>query len=189
MVVTKRRKTYNCHQTHSKAGCSCLGWRAVTCKTFLICEQNFSVRAKTLHSLMESVIKSILSEFVRRLTDFASIEPFASYLCFFFCEGYWCGLWHHCFTWIPVQFRMRFSHCTQVTVRSNPGQYLSQPEKMCLQPDSTFWVNLFFSHIVKSRYRSTMTDDHPVACQRLATSSYCPDYEKLASSSKWQRSH
>ena len=43
--------------------------------------------------------------------------------------------------------------------------------------------------IIKSKFRSTMTDDHLAACLRLATSSYTPDYEKLASYSQYQVSH
>ena len=36
--------------------------------------------------------------------------------------------------------------------------------------------------IIKSKYRSTMTDDHLEVCLRMATSSYCPDYGTLADS-------
>ncbi|XP_073332444.1 GTPase IMAP family member 8-like [Pagrus major] len=36
--------------------------------------------------------------------------------------------------------------------------------------------------IIKSKYRSTMTDDHLEVCLRLAVSSYCPDYASLADS-------
>lgn len=56
---------------------------------------------------------------------------------------------------------------------------------------STYLCECAFSHtkIIKSKYRATMTDDHLAACLRLATSSYTPDYEKLASSSQCQVSH
>ena len=48
-------------------------------------------------------------------------------------------------------------------------------------------VVLAFSHVksIKSKYRTT-TDNHLVACLRLATSCYTPDCEKLAPSSQWQ---
>lgn len=35
----------------------------------------------------EEQVQNVLSEFERRFTDFASIEPVASYLCFPFAEG------------------------------------------------------------------------------------------------------
>lgn len=61
---------------------------------------------------------------------------------------------------------------------------------MCYLIDCIVRLYLFtvcesaFSHmkIIKSKYRSTMTDDHLEACLRLATSSYCPDYAALADS-------
>lgn len=56
---------------------------------------------------------------------------------------------------------------------------------------STYLCESAFSHmsIIKSKYRSAMTDGHLAACLRLATSSYSPNYEKLASSSQFQVSH
>lgn len=36
--------------------------------------------------------------------------------------------------------------------------------------------------IIKSKYRSTMTDDHLEVCLRLPMRSYCPDYASLADS-------
>ena len=56
---------------------------------------------------------------------------------------------------------------------------------------STYLSKSAFSHmkIIKSKYRSTMTDDHLAACLSLATSSYTPDYEKLASTSQCHVSH
>ena len=49
---------------------------------------------------------------------------------------------------------------------------------------STYMCDSAFSHIkiIKSKYRSTMTDDHLEACLRLATSSYSPDYATLSDS-------
>ena len=56
---------------------------------------------------------------------------------------------------------------------------------------STYLRESVFSHIkiIKSRYRSIMTDQHLLACLRLATISYCPGYKKLALSSQCQVSH
>lgn len=47
---------------------------------------------------------------------------------------------------------------------------------------STYLYESAFSHmkIIKSKYRSTMTDEHLEVCLRLAVSSYCPDYAPLA---------
>ena len=55
---------------------------------------------------------------------------------------------------------------------------------------STYLCESAFSHMkmIKSKYRSTMTDDHLEACLRLATSSYCPDYATLADSTRCRSS-
>ncbi|XP_061820631.1 general transcription factor II-I repeat domain-containing protein 2-like [Nerophis lumbriciformis] len=49
---------------------------------------------------------------------------------------------------------------------------------------STYLCESAFSHmkIIKSKYRSTMTDEHLEVCLRLAVSSYCPDYASLTDS-------
>ena len=49
---------------------------------------------------------------------------------------------------------------------------------------STYLCQSAFSHmkIINSKFGSTMTDGHLEACLRLATSTYCPDYETLADS-------
>lgn len=56
---------------------------------------------------------------------------------------------------------------------------------------STYLCESAFSHmkIIKSKYRSTMTDDYRVACMRLATSCYSPDYKKRLASTQCQKSH
>jgi len=66
--------------------------------------------------------------------------------------------------------------------------------QMCLELDSSFWINLFesvFSHmkIIKSEYRSTMTDNHLVAWLYLATGCYTPDDAKIATLSQCPASH
>ena len=42
--------------------------------------------------------------------------------------------------------------------------------------------------IIKSKYRSTMIDDHFKACLRLATRTYCLYYETLADSIQFKSS-
>ena len=56
---------------------------------------------------------------------------------------------------------------------------------------STYLCESVFSHmkIIKSRYRSVMTDQHLLACLRLATTSYCLNYEEIVTSSQCQVSH
>jgi len=53
---------------------------------------------------------------------------------------------------------------------------------------STYLCKSTFSHlkIIKTKYRSAVTDSHLAACPRLATGGYTPDYEKLAASSQCQ---
>ena len=49
---------------------------------------------------------------------------------------------------------------------------------------ATYLCGSAFSHmkVIKSKYRTTMIDDHLEVCLRMATSSYCPDYATLADS-------
>ncbi|KAM4555068.1 general transcription factor II-I repeat domain-containing protein 2-like [Odontesthes bonariensis] len=56
---------------------------------------------------------------------------------------------------------------------------------------STYLCESTFSHmkIIKSQYRSTMTDEHLEACLRLAVSSYRPDYASLADSMQCKSSN
>lgn len=49
------------------------------------------------------------------------------------------------------------------------------------------WICFFLTWSLSQMYRSTMTDDQCVACLRLATSSFCPDYEKPTASSSASR--
>ncbi|KAL7885157.1 hypothetical protein AOLI_G00079270 [Acnodon oligacanthus] len=46
----------------------------------------------------------------------------------------------------------------------------------------------FPTKIIKSKYRSTMTDDHLEVCLKLAISNYCPDYASLTDSIQCQSS-
>ena len=56
---------------------------------------------------------------------------------------------------------------------------------------STYLCKSAFSrfNIIKTKYRSAITDSHLAACLRLATGCYTPDYEKLAASSQCQVFH
>lgn len=158
-------------------------------------------------------VQSILTEFDRRFTDFASIEPVVSFLSFPFGEN----IDVDCITSkVASLFNLdsgaieneilTLNNDIELKSRATPDtnvQFwnLMQKEKypnlrqtaknLTALFGSTYLCESAFSHmkIIKSKYRSTMTDDHLAACLRLALSSYCPDYEKLASSSQCQKSH
>lgn len=160
----------------------------------------------------EEQVQSILSEFDRRFTDFASIEPVASYLCFPFgsidvddIASKVASLFHLDSPAVENEILI-LQNDIEIKSRATQGmkgefwELLLQEKypnlRRCAMNftalfGSTYLCESAFSHmkIIKSKYRSTMTDDHLVACLRLATSCYNPDYEKLASSSQCQRSH
>nr|XP_055065219.1 general transcription factor II-I repeat domain-containing protein 2A-like [Misgurnus anguillicaudatus] len=164
----------------------------------------------------EEHVQSILAEFERRFTDFASIEPVASYMCYPFGANIDVG---DIAAKIKSLFDLKSSDLEdeiltlqndiEIKARSTsaqPGEHvvfwnLLAEEKypnlrrcalnLTALFGSTYLCESAFSHmkIIKSKYRSTMTDDHLAACLRLATSSYTPDYDKLSSSSQCQVSH
>ena len=164
----------------------------------------------------EERVQSISSEFERRFTDFASIEPVASYLCYPFSASIDVG---DIAAKVKSLFDLESSaledeiltlqNDIEIKARSTsaqPGEHavfwkLPVEEKypnlrrcalnLTALFGSTYLCESAFSYmqIIKSKNRSTMTDDHLAACLRLATSSYTPDYEKLSSSSQCQVSH
>ncbi|KAJ8346319.1 hypothetical protein AAFF_G00215060 [Aldrovandia affinis] len=160
----------------------------------------------------EEQVQSTLSEFDRRFTDFASIEPVASYLCFPFgsidvddIASKVASLFHLNSPAVENEI-ITLQNDIEIKSRATQGmkgefwELLLQEKypnlRRCAMNftalfGSTYLCESTFSHmkIIKSKYRSTMTDDHLVACIRLVTSCYNPDYEKLASSSQCQRSH
>ena len=155
-------------------------------------------------------VPSILSEFDRRFTDFASIEPVVSqYLCFPFGEN----IDVDCIT-SKVASLFNLDSCAieneilalqngiELQSRATPDMKvqfwnLLQKDKypklrqtvqnLTALFGSTYLCESAFSQM--SKYRSTMTDDHLAASLGLALSSYCPDYERLASSSQCQVPH
>ncbi|KAJ8390542.1 hypothetical protein AAFF_G00103390 [Aldrovandia affinis] len=157
----------------------------------------------------EEQVQSILSEFDRRFTDFASIEPVASYLCFPFgsidvddIASKVASLFH--LNSLAVENEIiTLQNDIEIKSRATQGmkgefwELLLQEKypnlRRCAMNFTAHFGSIYlcesaFSHmkIIKSKYRSTMTDDHLVACLRLVTSCYNPDYEKLASSSQCQ---
>ncbi|KAK7158529.1 hypothetical protein R3I94_004989 [Phoxinus phoxinus] len=161
----------------------------------------------------EEQVQSILLEFERRFTDFGSIEPVASYLCFPFgpsidvdsIASKIVSLFHFDNTAVENEI-LTLQNDIEIKSRATSdmnGEFwnlLTEQKYHNLRKcafnltalfGSTYLCECAFSHmkIIKSKYRSTMTDDNLLACLRLATSSYCPDYETLAASSQCQRSH
>ncbi|CAL9685305.1 unnamed protein product [Knipowitschia caucasica] len=152
-------------------------------------------------------VKNVLSEFERRFTDFASIEPVASYMCYPFDESIDVGdiaekvqsLFHLEKSALEDEILM-LQNDIELKARSAQLGHHVQLWKLLVEEKyhnvrrcalnltslfgSTYLCESAFSHmkIIKSKYRSTMTDDHLATCLRLATTSYTPDYEKLASS-------
>lgn len=156
-------------------------------------------------------VQSMSSEFDKRFTDFALVEPVATYLCFPFATN------------IDAEnIASKIGSLFQMETTALENEILSLQNDIHMKSRATmgqeFWELLLeekypnirrcafyisacfgstylcesaFSHmkIIKSKYRSSITDDHLLACLRLATTCYCPDYEKLAASSQCQVSH
>ena len=157
-------------------------------------------------------IQSILLEFERRFADFASIEPVAQFLCFPFANVDVDCIAPQIATLFSLDGSaveneiLTLTNDIELKARATPGisgefwnllleeKYPSLRQctlNMSSLFGSTYLCESAFSHmkIIKSKYRTTLTDDHLAACLRLALSSYRPDYEKLADSSQCQKSH
>ncbi|KAJ8362371.1 hypothetical protein AAFF_G00378160 [Aldrovandia affinis] len=152
-------------------------------------------------------VQSISSEFDRRYIDFSSLEPVATYTRFPFGTDIYVddiaskvGSFFHLDTTaveneiLTLQNDIQMKSRATTEMKGELWELLLEekyPNIMSALFGSTYLCESAFSHmkIIKSKYRSTRTDDHLVACLRLATSCYCPDYEKLAASSQCQRSH
>lgn len=158
-------------------------------------------------------VQSILSEFDSRFTDFASLEPIATYMCFPFGTDInveviasKMGSLFQLDTTIAETEILTLQNDIQLKSRATTEMKEEFWELLLEEKypnirrcalnlsalfGSTYLCESAFSHmkIIKSKYRSTMTDDHLVACMRLATSCYSPDYEKLHASTQCQKSH
>ncbi|XP_068121767.1 general transcription factor II-I repeat domain-containing protein 2A-like [Hyperolius riggenbachi] len=147
-------------------------------------------------------ISSCLSEFDRRFLDFAVIEPVATFMCYPFCNEADIDslalkistLFH--FNPSKVEDEMLTLQADIELKSRATGKFwnLLMEEKyphlrkcaisLTALFGSTYLCESAFSHmkIVKSKFRSTLTDEHLDVCLRLAISSYCPDYASLADS-------
>lgn len=161
-------------------------------------------------------VQNVSSEFERRFTDFATLEPVATYMCNPFGANVAVGdiadkvksLFDLERDAIENEI-LKLQNDIVMKAKSTsapPGKHAAFWELLLDEKypnlrrcalnltalfGSTYLCECAFSHmkIIKSKYRSTMTDDHLVACLRLAISTYTPAYEKLASSSQCQVSH
>ncbi|XP_049444494.1 general transcription factor II-I repeat domain-containing protein 2-like [Epinephelus fuscoguttatus] len=151
-------------------------------------------------------VQSILSEFEKRFTDFTSIEPVASEgIDVDYIASKVASLFQLDSSAVEIEI-LTLQNDIEIKSRATPGMkgdfwnlmlenkypnLRSCALNLTALFGSTYLCEAAFSHmkIIKLKHRSTMTDDHVVASLRLATSSYCPDFEKLAASSQCQRSH
>ncbi len=147
-------------------------------------------------------IDNCLSEFDRRFQDFALLQPVATLMCNPFREDVEVD---SLASKIATLFHLNTSGVEdeiltlQADIELKSRAYglfwnlLTEENYPNLRKCATFLTALFgstylcasaFSHmkIIKSKYRSTMTDDHLEVCLRMAISSYCPDYATLADS-------
>lgn len=147
-------------------------------------------------------IDSCRSEFDRRFQDFALLEAFATFMCYPFRDNVEvdslaskiAALFHlnssevedeilKLQTDIQLKSRAHGQFWNLLTGEKYPNMRKCATSLTALF-GSTYLCESAFSlmKIIKSKYRSTMTDHHLEACLRLATSSYCPDYATLADS-------
>lgn len=147
-------------------------------------------------------IDTVLSDFDRRFQDFALLEPVATFMCFPFREDAEVDVLA---SKISTMFQLSSAEVedeilslqADINLKSRANEQfwsLLTEEKypnmrkcatsLTAMFGSTYLCESAFSHvkIIKSKYRSTLTDDHLEACLRLAISSYCPDYASLVDS-------
>lgn len=144
---------------------------------------------------------NIIADFDLRFQDFAILEPVATFMCFPF--GVEVDV-DEIATKIASLFHMETSAVEseiltlqsdlQIKSRASGEHFwnLIVEEKYPNMRKIAMYLTAFFGStylcesafsdmkIIKSKYRSTLTDDHLDTCLRLAISSYNPDYAKLA---------
>lgn len=146
-------------------------------------------------------IQSISTEFDRRFTDFAKLEPVAAYMCFPFAEDLdvsnaaskMATLFQMDTSVVEneminlqcdIQLKPRIADVQFWTLLDDSKYPSIRKCAMHLKAffGSTYLCESAFSDmkIIKSKYRSTLTDEHLDNCLRLALSSYIPAYEDLA---------
>jgi len=157
-------------------------------------------------------VHSLSSEFDKHFIDFASVEPIATYMCFPFAtdvdvEDIASKIGSLFQLDITAVENEMLSIQNDIEMESRASTEREKIWKLLLEEKypnikrrafyilsyfgSTYLCESVFSHmkIIKSRYRSVMTDQHLLACSRHATTSYCLHYEELPTSSQCQVSY
>ena len=157
-------------------------------------------------------VQSLSSDFDRRFIDFASVQPIATYMCFPLATDIDVediaskigSLFQLDITAVEeemvslqndIEMKSRASIETEKIWKVLSEEKYPNIKKCAFYLlscfGSTYLCESVFSHmkIIKSRYRSVMTDQHLLACLRLATTSYCLNYEEIVTSSQCQVSH
>ena len=147
-------------------------------------------------------IDNCLSEFEKRFQDFSLLEPVATFMCFPFREDVEIdslsskiatlfhlnssGVEDEIFT-LQADIELKSRAHGQFWNLLAEGKYPNM--RKCATSLTAFFGSTYlcesaFSHmkIIKSKYRSTVTDERLEMCLRLAVSSYCLDYVSLADS-------
>ncbi len=144
-------------------------------------------------------VDNCLSEFDRRFQDFFLLEPVATFMCYPFREdaevdsltSKTATLFHLNSSAVEDEI-LTLQADLELKSRAH-GQFwnllteIKYPNMrkcaICLTAlfGSTYLCESAFSHmkIIKSKYRTSLTDEHLEVCLRLAVSSYCPDYVSL----------
>ena len=152
----------------------------------------------------------MLSDFHKRFQDFALLEPIATFMCFPFAED--TDDVESVASKMATLFNMDSSALEneilalqadiQLKSRARNGDFWNLLTKerypnirKCAASLTAFFGSTYscesaFSHmkLIKSKYRSTLTDDHLEACLRLALSKDCPDYAALTDSIQCKQS-
>ena len=165
-------------------------------------EAQGKARAQLNSARYTEQIDNCLSEFDKRFQDFSLLEPVATFMCYPFQEdaevdslaSKMITLFHlnsdkveeeilTLQTDIQLKSRAHGQFWDLLTEEKYPSMRKCAITLTALF-GSTYLCESAFSHmeIIKSKYRSTMTDDHLEVCLRLAVSSYCPNYASLADS-------
>ncbi|XP_042235249.1 general transcription factor II-I repeat domain-containing protein 2A-like [Homarus americanus] len=146
-------------------------------------------------------VQNLASYFDRRLQDIATIEPVATYMCFPFgkitnvedIQSRMESIFNMDICEVENEL-LKLKNDIQIKSRATGGSFwnlLSEEKypnvRKCVMYLTAFFGSTYlcestFSHMkhIKSRYRSTMSDEHLDACLRLAVTAYSPNYTKLA---------
>ncbi|MBN3296040.1 GTD2A protein, partial [Amia calva] len=156
-----------------------------------------------------SHLEIILAEFERRFADFKQLEPVATFISFPFMAvdvGEIAEQIRSVFNLDKADIKneiITIQNYIQLKCRASDATFLAlvnttkYPEikkvALCIKSlfGSTYLCESAFSSmkIVKSKYRSTMTDAHLNDCMRLALTKYTPNFNKLADDRQCQASH